>query len=153
MTTPDNNGLTLKFCYVTQLHIRKETGYIPNPFRFLTRKMQFQTFPGAGTQENRFRTMGLEFFQGNIFPDGRIRMDFDAITFQILDFIVQDRPGEAMRRNAVTHHTAGFRHGLVNAHLISFKRQKISSRKTSGSGTHNSDLFLFYLYFGHRDFL
>jgi len=56
-----------------------------------------------------------------------------------------------MFRNAVSHHTAGLGHGLINTYLITVLRKKISCSKPCRTGADDSDLFVpwFYLWYGY----
>ena len=73
--------------------------------------------------------MLLQFFKGHVFTHGGIGMDLYPVSFEIINLCIQHRPRQSVFGNSVSHHPAGFGHGLVYIHLIPVKCQKICRSK------------------------
>ena len=130
MATADNNGFPFQLGQFPQVYIRQKRGDFYHAFDLFARYSKLQPFPGTGADKDGLGAMLLELFNGKIFSNGGVGVNFYSVAFQVFDLRIKDAPWETVFGNAVPHHAAGLRHGLIDADLITLLSQKIGCRKS-----------------------
>ena len=84
----------------------------------------------------------LQLFQRKVFAQLGIEFKFHAQLFEVRHFHIQHVAfGQAVFRNAVADHPAGFRHLLINFDRHTHTAQIISGTQTGRAGADDSDFF------------
>ena len=85
------------------MNFPQKGSHVGNAFgRVLSGDSELQALPGADSQVNGAGTVLAKFIKGQVFTDGCIGMDLDAVSFQILYFRIQNLAGQTMFGNSST---------------------------------------------------
>ena len=77
---------------------------------------------------------GEEVVDGAVAADGGVVVNLHPAALDVIHFLLQDLPGQAILRDAVAQPAAGFRGGLEDHRLVALEGQMVGAAQTRGTG-------------------
>ncbi len=133
-----NHDVLADFNRLAKVNLARELGIDQNAVQVVTRNGQFDPLMSADGDQHRIEPL---FQQFGCRLDTAIGFNFHADLTNLVDFLIELRPRQAIFGDADPQHTAGKRQGLENCCFMSQLGQIKCRGQTGGAGTDDGNFF------------